>query len=75
MFDCVQNENEDLPEELEVLAARGARALQDNDTSITYRVTPETAVYFLAKAYRFVYVMDMSPSINSVVSQCLFVVL
>ena len=51
-----------------MLSAQGPRSLLDFNDKLLYRITPSTALMFLAKAYRFVYVLDMSPSITAVVS-------
>ena len=63
---------EEFEEELDVVSVipTSPPADWDSDTShlYRYRVTPRTGVTFLARVYRLVFCLDLSPSVATVVS-------
>ena len=71
MFFLFQNEED---EDLKIISIIGDVKQIENEDGIAvpdthnYKVVPNTRVTFLAKTYRLVFILDISPSIASAVS-------
>ena len=56
---------------MEVLSVLPRTVLpQGEERQYAYRITPNTAATFLAKRYKFVFVLDISPSVATVDQAC-----